>query len=262
MRINRRERKYFNKLKKACEDLKKNHFPVDKVASELKKGKFIPKSSYDVVNLEKQTKPWIYGVSEHFKKLTSIPNYTQMLMFKLSDKLPNQKFLPFNKFNELLDCAHEVNRYYDEDIQSGIDIQQAMLSGVKIVFKQAYQATSGLYGEMKHKLYAAQILTDFVLQELTAAGLKGNPFTEYAKGYVLENAEEMITEIQTDIENEGYDKETVLQAFDDALMEWVPSDSRFNVSINMNELGENEVNERSPMNQYNPQEKSVRFITD
>ena len=75
LRINIREWKYMKQLRKACDDLKKNHFPVDSVASQLRAGAFIPTESYDAVNLEKQTKPWRYEVSERFKKMANITMY-------------------------------------------------------------------------------------------------------------------------------------------------------------------------------------------
>jgi hypothetical protein len=242
------QRKYLNHLRTICDDLKKNYFPVDQVSSQLKAGKFIPESSYDVANLQKQTKPWLYDVADRFKKLTNVAGFTQMLSFNLSDRLPNGKFLTGDQFNELVQCAHEVNEYYDQDVKSGIDPQQAMLVGMKIIFKQAYQLTGALsYETIRDRLVATQILTDFAMKSLTAAGLKGNPFAEYASGYALNNPDEMITEIEADIAQEGFDKETVLETFDDALMEWGPDDSRFNVVIG--ELGGEKESQLSPMNQ-------------
>jgi hypothetical protein len=245
-------------LRKACDDLKKNHFPVDTVARQLSEGKFIPESSFNAANLEKQTKPWLYGVGDRFKKLTNMEGYTSMLTFKLSDRLPNGKSLTTDKINELVEGAHEVNRYYDEDINSGVEPKQAILSSMKIIFKQAYQLTGSLsYTNISERLLAAQIITDFTLKELTAAGLKGNPFAEYANGYALKNPDEMITEIQTDIEEEGFDKETVLENFDDALMKWGPDDSKFNISID--EFDDKKSVERSPMHQ--PKQKQDPFIS-
>jgi hypothetical protein len=75
------QRKYLNHLRTICDDLKKNYFPVDQVSSQLKAGKFIPESSYDVANLQKQTKPWLYDVADRFKKLTNVAGFTQMLSF-------------------------------------------------------------------------------------------------------------------------------------------------------------------------------------
>jgi hypothetical protein len=252
--VNRKERKFFNQLKKACEDLKKNHFPVDSVASQLRAGAFISTDSYDAVNLEKQTKPWRYEVAERFKKMANMAGYTQMLSFKLSDKLPNGKDLAIDKINELVEGAHEVNRYYDEDIKSGIKPKQAICSSMKIIFKQAYQVTASLqYDDMSDRLLATQILTDFMLKELTAAGLKGNPFSEYANGYALKNPDEMITEIETDIAQEGFDKDSVLAAFGDAAMEWGPDENKFNLFITG--FDEGVVGAQSPMVQ--PQVKNV-----
>ena len=254
LRINRRERKYFNKLKKDCETLKKLGFPVDKVSTQLRGGKFVPDTSYDRMDMEKQTKPWLHGVADYIKKFTKIPGYKQLLDVNLVDRLPQGKRLGLDKFDELIECAHEINGYFDEDIKSGVEPDDAMLSGMKIMFKKAYQLTGSLgYESIKERLVATQILTDFALQELTAAAMKNNPFKEYANGYALGNGEEMITEIETDVASEGLDRDEVINAIDDAAMDWVPSDSRFNMIIN--ELKENVNGDVSPVNQ--PKESQV-----
>ena len=238
LRINYRERKYYNQLKKDCDTLKKFHFPVDKVSRELQAGKFLPESSYDAKNLEKQTKPWLYGIAERFKKLSALTGYAQLMQFQICDKLPESKLLQVKQINELIECSNETNTYFDQDIKEQVDPEQAILSSMKILFKKAYQITASMgYDKLSDRLLATQIITDFVLRELTPASLNGNPFSEYANAYALNNPEEMITEIQTDIEEEGYDKETVLDAFEDANLEWVPSCNKFHISIDPQALG-------------------------